>query len=219
MDDIQMNGIIEEAEGQLGMFPGEETETRRDPAELRPVITAVLFALGRAVEATELAKACGCDTAFARKAADAAAAASEREDGALLIRKAGTAYQMATNPKYDANLIGLVSNPARPVLTEVVLETLAIIACKAPATKMDVEIIRGVKSDHAFNKLIEYGLIEEAGRKNTPGRPMLFVPTAEFFRRFGVGGKAELPSVDPVTAAMIEEEVMGRTDGTEEIGV
>ena len=84
---------------------------------------------------------------------------------------------------------------------------MAIIAYKSPVTKVMIEKIRGVKSDHAVNKLIEYGLVEETGRLDAPGRPALFAPTDEFYRRFGVSGKDELPGVDPETEELIEEEV------------
>ena len=79
----------------------------------------------------------------------------------------------------------------------VVLETLSIIAYKQPITKLEIEKIRGVKSDHAVNKLIEYNLVYEVGRLDVPGRPALFATTEEFLRRFGVGSTKELPEPAP----------------------
>ena len=87
------------------------------------------------------------------------------------------------------------------------METLAIIANKTPATRVDIEKIRGVKSDFAVNKLIEYGLIEEAGKLNVPGRPALFRPTDEFYRRFGVENKYALPRTDEAVESRISDEV------------
>ena len=78
-----------------------------------------------------------------------------------------------------------------------VLETLSIIAYKQPITKIEIEQIRGVKSDHAVNRLIEYNLVYEVGRLDAPGRPALFATTEEFLRRFGVGSMEELPVIDP----------------------
>lgn len=78
-----------------------------------------------------------------------------------------------------------------------VLETLSIIAYRQPVTKMEIEKIRGVKSDHAVNRLVEYDLVYEAGRLDAPGRPALFATTEEFMRRFGVDSLGELPDVDP----------------------
>ena len=73
------------------------------------------------------------------------------------------------------------------------LETLSIIAYKQPITKAEVEKIRGVSSDHAVNKLVEYNLVCELGRLDAPGRPMLFGTTEEFLRSFGVESVDELP--------------------------
>jgi len=74
---------------------------------------------------------------------------------------------------------------------------LSIIAYKQPVTKLEIEKIRGVKSDHAVNRLIEYNLVYEVGRLDAPGRPALFATTEEFLRRFGVGSTKELPEINP----------------------
>lgn len=189
-------------------YCGEITEN--DPSALKreeDVVISVLFAMGRAVETKELSKALECDRARAEKAAQRALGRLKEENGALLIKKIDDKYQLCSNPLYYPNLIKLLKTPQRPVLTDVVLETMAIIAYRSPVTKVMIEKIRGVKSDHAVNKLIEYGLVEETGRLDAPGRPALFAPTDEFYRRFGVSGKDELPAVDPETEELIEEEV------------
>lgn len=94
--------------------------------------------------------------------------------------------------RYYENLIRVAAAPKKQVLSDVVLETLAIIAYKQPVTKADIEKIRGVKSDHAVNRLIEYNLVYEAGRLDTPGKPALFATTEEFLRRFGVSSTENL---------------------------
>ena len=81
--------------------------------------------------------------------------------------------------------------------TEVLLETLSIVAYKQPVTRLEIEKIRGVNSDHALNRLVEYGLVGEAGRLDAPGRPILFGTTEEFLRNFGVRSKEDLPSIQP----------------------
>ena len=91
----------------------------------------------------------------------------------------------------------MAKQPKKYVLTEVLLETLSIIAYRQPVTKLEIEKIRGVKSDHAVNKLIEYELVEEVGRLDAPGRPVLFGTTEEFLRRFGVKSLEELPGLNP----------------------
>ena len=90
-------------------------------------------------------------------------------------------------------LIRIAKQPKRQVLTDALLETLSIIAYKQPVTKLEIEKIRGVKSDHAVNKLVEYELVCELGRLDAPGRPILFGTTEEFLRRFSVQTLEELP--------------------------
>ena len=128
-------------------------------------------------------------------------------DGPLLIREYDGSFQMCTNPKYYENLIRLVSAPKKPVLTEVVMETLSIIAYKQPVTRLDVEKIRGVNSDHAISRLVEFELVMELGRLDAPGRPALFAPTEEFYRRFGISGREDLPGIGPEVREDLMEEV------------
>ena len=90
-------------------------------------------------------------------------------------------------------MIKIAKQPKRQVITDVVLETLSIVAYKQPVTKVEIEKIRGVSCDHAVNKLLEYGLICELGRLDAPGRPLLFGTTEEFLRCFGVQSMDELP--------------------------
>ena len=104
---------------------------------------------------------------------------------------------MCTKAEYYENLIRVAKAPKKQALSDVVLETLSIIAYKQPITKIEIEQIRGVKSDHAVNRLIEYNLVYEVGRLDAPGRPALFATTEEFLRRFGVGSMEELPVIDP----------------------
>ena len=118
--------------------------------------------------------------------------------------------------EYYECLIRLAMHPKKPALTDVMLETLSIIAYKQPVTKAEIEKIRGVKCDHAINKLVEYELVRELGRLDAPGRPILFGTTEEFLRCFGVQGLEELPSVDPVRLedfkAEAEEEIQLKLD-------
>ena len=106
-------------------------------------------------------------------------------------------YQMCTKKEMYEYLIRIAKQPRRYNLSDVVLETLSIIAYKQPVTRQEIEKIRGVKSDHAVNKLIEYNLVEEVGRLDVPGRPILFGTTEEFLRRFSVQSVDELPGITP----------------------
>ena len=106
------------------------------------------------------------------------------------------AFQMCTKKEIYEYLIRVAKQPRKYVLTDVMLETLSIVAYKQPVTRLEIEKIRGVKSDHAVNRLIEYGLIEEVGRLDAPGHPILFGTTEEFLRRFSVQTLDELPSIN-----------------------
>ena len=190
--------------GQLALeFPPTENEKEQEA-----VVEAVLFTMGRSVEVRQLAAAIGQDRETARRAVERLKARYEKSRSCgMQIIALEDSYQMCTKAKYYDNLIRVASTPKKQVLTEVMLETLSIIAYKQPVTKLEIEKIRGVKSDHAVNRLIEFNLVYEVGRMDAPGRPALFATTEEFLRRFGVGSTDDLPSVNPEQAEEIKEEV------------
>lgn len=161
------------------------------------IVEAVLFTMGKSVETRQLAAALGTDTERAEKAVLRLKNRYDEEKRGLQITRLDDSWQMATRAEYYENLIRVAATPKKQVLTDVVLETLSIIAYKQPITKIEIEKIRGVKSDHAVNKLIEYNLVYEVGRMDAPGRPALFATTEEFLRRFGVGSTKELPEPAP----------------------
>lgn len=161
------------------------------------VIEAVLFTVGQSVEVKLLAAAIDLDENTARQAALRLKARYEDTICGMQIIELEDSFQMCTRSQYYENLIRVAATPKKQVLTEVILETLSIIAYKQPVTKMEIEKIRGVKSDHAVNRLVEYNLVYEAGRLDAPGRPALFATTEEFLRRFGVGSTQNLPTVNP----------------------
>lgn len=158
---------------------------------------AVLFTMGRAVELRELSAALETDEEEARAAVERLREKYREEGRGLSIIELSGSFQMCTKAEYYENLIRVAKAPKKQALSDVVLETLSIIAYKQPITKIEIEQIRGVKSDHAVNRLIEYNLVYEVGRLDAPGRPALFATTEEFLRRFGVGSMEELPVIDP----------------------
>ena len=135
----------------------------------------------------------------------------EEEDRGIRIIELNDSFQMCTKKEMYEYLIKIAKQPRRYNLSDVVLETLSIVAYKQPVTRQEIERIRGVKSDHAVNKLIEYDLIQEVGRLDVPGRPILFGTTEEFLRRFNVQSADELPGITPEKVedfrAEVEEEV------------
>ena len=178
-----------------------------DLREQESVVEAVLFTMGQSVEIRQLAAALEATEKEAAAAAERLRERYDEEDRGMQILRLEDSYQMSTRTKFYSNLIKVAATPKKQVLTDVVMETLAIIAYKQPVTKADIEKIRGVKSDHAVNRLIEYNLVYEAGRMDAPGRPALFATTEEFLRRFGVSSTVELPEMNLEQREEIKSEV------------
>ena len=178
---------------------------------MEAAIEAILFTMGDSVELTQIAKAVEQDKETTRKVIHHMMDRYQEEDRGIQIIELGDSFQMCTKKEYYGNLIRIAMQPKKPSLTDVMLETLSIIAYKQPITKAEIEKIRGVKSDHAVNKLIEFNLVKEVGRLDAPGRPLLFGTTEEFLRRFGVTSIDDLPEVNPVKMedfkAEAEEEI------------
>ena len=180
----------------------EEVEIKR----LEGVIEAVLFTMGESVELSKIAAAVGHDADTTRKLIHKMMDKYETEDRGVHIIELEDAFQMCTKKEMYEYLIRVARQPKKYVLTDVLLETLSIIAYKQPVTKVEVEKIRGVKSDHAVNKLVEYNLVCERGRLDAPGKPILFGTTEEFLRRFGVHSVDDLPSLNPEQMESFKEE-------------
>lgn len=188
----------------------EKKQTRKEKQlekHLEAVVEAVLFTMGKSVELRQLAIATGQSEEETRQAVERLKARYDKEERGMEIIELEDSYQMCTRTGFYENLIRVAASPKKQVLSEVVLETLSIIAYKQPVTKMEIEKIRGVKSDHAVNRLVEYNLVQEVGRLDAPGHPALFATTEDFLRRFGIGSTENLPDMDPVREEEIRVEV------------
>ena len=186
-----------------------EDNKRMDEMEIKKlqgVIEAILFTMGESVELERIAAAIEHDEETTRKLINGLMDQYAEEGRGIRIIELDRSYQMCTKKEMYEDLIRIAKQAKRYVLTDVLLETLSIIAYKQPVTKLEIEKIRGVKSDHAVNKLVEYGLVEEVGRLDAPGRPLLFGTTEEFLRRFSVQSLDELPTLDPVRMEQFKEE-------------
>ncbi len=174
------------------------TEMTRE--QQKEAVLAVLFAMGKAVERAKLAYALEItDEETEELLREIMTEQDERESGLRIIRLEDS-YQLCTREMYYDTLIRVASQPVKPVLTDVMLEVLSVIAYRQPVTRSEIDRIRGVKSDYTVNRLVEYRLVEEAGRLDAPGRPILFRTTEEFLREFGLSSALELP--------MLSEEAM-----------
>lgn len=163
---------------------------------LQSEIEAILFTMGEAVDIERLAAAIEQDIGVTRKIVYNMMDEYNKEERGIQIIELENAFQMCTKSSTYEAVVRIAHVPKKHVLTDVLLETLSIIAYKQPITKVQIESIRGVKCDHAVNKLVEYELVCELGRLDAPGKPILFGTTEEFLRCFGVESIEELPIIN-----------------------
>lgn len=166
-------------------------------SNMEAAVEAVLFTMGTSVETSRLAAAIEQDEQTTRRLVRNMMDKYNAKDRGICIIELEDSFQMCTKKEYYDNLIRVVSQTKKHTLTDSALETLSIIAYKQPVTRLEVEQIRGVKSDYAVNKLLEYNLITELGRLDAPGRPILFGTTEEFLRSFGLSSVDDLPELSP----------------------
>lgn len=164
--------------------------------EKEAIIEAVLFSMGESVELAKLAEVLELSKDETKNIIYKMMDKYEQEQRGIQIIEIEDSFQMCTRKEMYEYLIKIAKQPKRHVLTDVLLETLSIIAYKQPITKLEIEKIRGVSCDHAVNKLVEYNLVCELGRLDAPGRPLLFGTTEEFLRSFGVQSLEELPMLN-----------------------
>ncbi|MCD7864611.1 MAG: SMC-Scp complex subunit ScpB [Clostridiales bacterium] len=174
--------------------------------EYEAAAEAILFAMGDSVELSKIANALELSEKETESILRNLSDRYKSDASGLQIIELDGAYQMCTKVSQYEYLIRIAKQPKKHVLTDVVLETLSIVAYKQPVTRAEIEKIRGVSCEHAVNRLVEYGLIHEIGRLDAPGRPILFGTTEEFLRCFGVQSVDDLPSLDPEQVEEMKQE-------------
>ncbi len=175
--------------------------------EAQAAIEAILFSLGNAVSLTKLAEIIELDKDTTRKVIHQMMDTYMDNQRGIQVIELDGSYQLCTKKEYYEYIKRATNKTIKFELTDVVIETLSIIAYKQPITKLHIEKIRGVKSDHAVNKLVDFGLVEEKGRMDTPGRPILFGTTEAFLRNFGLSNMEDLPVIGEEDLASIKNEV------------
>lgn len=164
--------------------------------QYQAIIEGILFTMGESVEIAKLAAALELGEDEVRGLLHQMMERYECEDRGVQLIEIEDSVQMCTKKELYEYLIKIAKQPKRHVLTDVLLETLSIIAYKQPITRLEIEKIRGVSCAHAVSKLVDYNLVCELGRLDAPGRPLLFGTTEEFLRSFGVQSIEELPTLD-----------------------
>lgn len=183
--------------------------------EIIQCLESLLFASGRAVEIKILMEIMGVKKEEVIEAAETLKnILLERNSGIQLI-EINEGYQLATVEKFYPQICALLDNRPKPSLSQAAMEVLAIIAYNPKVTRAEVERIRGVSSDSAMNKLLEFNLIEEAGRLDAPGRPMMYKTTDEFLRLFGYKSLADMPELPKLKEDDGQMELEGFEEKTE----
>lgn len=166
--------------------------------ELQRAIEAILFAAGEPVEISRLAVTLEADERDVEKAASELANEWAFSRRGIRILRLDNAFQMVSSGEMADYVTKCLETRKPPKLSSSQLETLTIIAYYQPATKAMVEQIRGVDSAYSITALLNKKLIEDAGRLNVPGRPILYKTTPDFLRTFGLSSLEELPAIEKV---------------------
>ena len=169
--------------------------SRTDTREIQSALEAILFAAGEPVPVRRIAAALNLEPEDVEQAADALANQYGFDRRGMRIVRLDDCYQMCSSPEY-ADLIRLTLETRKPPqLSQPALEVLAVVAYFQPVTRAYIEQVRGVDCTYTVKTLVERGLIEEAGRLEVPGRPMLFRTTKVFLRTFGLKSLMDLPEL------------------------
>lgn len=167
-----------------------------DEREQIGIIESVLFMAGEPVKLKDIATLFEVTTEQAKKLMDSVVLQYESIHGGLKIVCLDSNYQLVTKKEYSPWIEKFLGVDKKKQLPASLVETVAVVAYKQPITRAEIEYIRGVKCDYSVKKLLEYGLIEQSGKKDVPGKPFLYVTTPKFLRTFGISTLEELPQVE-----------------------
>lgn len=169
------------------------------------IIEGILFAVGDVITLEELASAADTSVAETKLAVEELKSRYDQQERGFEVASIGEGYQMRTREVYYEYVRKAVGDRAKKNLSPAALETLAIIAYNQPIIKSAIEHVRGVNSDAAMSTLLERGLIEDVGRLDAPGRPILYATTNEFLRSFSLTSLADIPKMSEIEREKKEE--------------
>jgi len=169
---------------------------RLNEFEIDAMIEAILFASGDPISIDRISLSADLDESIVRESINRLQQVYNFQRRGIRIVQLENSYQMCTAPEHaDPVRRALETRKAQP-LSQPALEVLAIIAYYQPVTRAYIEQVRGIDSSYTVSLLAEKGLIEECGRLDAPGKPVLFKTTAGFLRAFGISALNELPKID-----------------------
>ena len=170
------------------------------------IIEAILFVAGEPVAIGDLAAALELSEMETMHVIENMQKQYDDDRRGVILRRYGDHVRMETRPEYAPYVERLLQPVQKQSLSQTVLETLAVIAYRQPATKGEVEQVRGVKCDYSVQSLLQKGLIREVGRKEALGRPILYATTDKFLEHFGISDLRELPPLpDPQPVEKVDE--------------
>ena len=196
--------MADESEAHASIHVPEQLELSAE--DVKPAMEAILMATDEPLHAADFARVLGCPLDEATRLLAELADDYDAQGRGFELRHTARGWQYASRGKFESIVSHFVTDGQTAKLSQAALEALAIIAYKQPITRLEIEGIRGVASDYAVNKLLEYELICELGRKDAPGKPILFGTTEEFLRSFGVKSIKDLPKVDTVHIEEFKQE-------------
>jgi segregation and condensation protein B len=161
-------------------------------------LEAVMFVAAEPVSSTVLAQLLETDRAAVEESLVRLAEEYERSGSGLVLRNVAGGWRLFSHPSASPVVERFILSSRHTRLTKAALETMAIVAYKQPVTRHQVAAIRGVNSDGVLTALVDRGLLEEVGRDEGPGRPLLFGTTPEFLERLGLASIGDLPSLAPL---------------------
>ncbi|MCI8277839.1 MAG: SMC-Scp complex subunit ScpB [Clostridia bacterium] len=159
------------------------------------IIEAILFSAGREVSSKELMNVLEISEEDIEKVIQNMKSKYEENGSALEIIKVDNSYQLCTKKEMYEYIYPIIDNRTKPTISNAALETLSIIAYNPKITRSEIESIRGVSVDGTIYKLLEYNLIEDAGKLDAPGRPTTYKVTNNFLKMFGISSLDELPEL------------------------
>ena len=163
---------------------------------LEAVLEAILFVSGEAVKVEDLAHAMNLTTTELKEALDVLGDHLLTENRGIQLNRSGEAVFLSIRPVFAPEVEAFLQPLQKRPLSQAVLETLSIIAYKQPCTRGDIEAIRGVKCDYSVQSLLDKGMIEACGQRETLGRPTLYRTTDAFLQHFGIETLDDLPTID-----------------------
>ena len=189
--------------------------------DLPPLLEAYLFVATEPTLPAEIARILKLEPAAVKESLeDIVNAYARRVNSGLHIVRIAGGYQMATRPPLAPDIARLLASPGQKSrLSRPALETLAVIAYQQPVTQAEIEAVRGVNADGVLKTLGERNLIEESGRKEVAGRPILYGTTADFLHYFGLNTLDDLPPLEDVAIADAEADKTATHEALEAVGL